>query len=294
MTPALRKRTLTMLAGAVALVATFAVGFRVARAAVPPDDSALVYSGVLEDNGALVEGQRAISVELFDDDVAGAVLCESGTQQVSLVRGRFQIAMPAACAAALRAPGDAFVEVVLDGDSLGRAPIAAVPFALAAGEAAAATPGSALEAAVDVATEAGVPSGAVLAFDLDACPPGWSELVPARGRTIVGTNPAGIPNGLSTRTRGQVFGAERHTLSTSEMPIHAHGGATTVPLLAGIGINAAFDYAGVGGARGVQFASVASPANFYFAHSHGIAPEGGSASHENMQPSLALLYCKRD
>ena len=39
------------------------------------------------------------------------------------------------------------------------------------------------------------PSGAVLPFDLAACPSGWSEFVPARGRAIIWVGPGG--DGLS-------------------------------------------------------------------------------------------------
>lgn len=41
-----------------------------------------------------------------------------------------------------------------------------------------------------------------------------------RGRSAIG---AGQGTGLSNRTRGQIGGAERHTLSLSEIPSHAHG-----------------------------------------------------------------------
>ena len=66
-----------------------------------------------------------------------------------------------------------------------------------------------------------VPSGAVMAFDLDVCPSGWSVLPSAQGRTVVGVN-ADTTNGLSVRTRGQSFGEENHTLVASEMPSHTH------------------------------------------------------------------------
>lgn len=271
----------------------FGVGF-VAHASLPPDDAALVYSGVLEDDGALVDGQRSLNVALFDDDVAGTSLCETGAQSVAFVRGRFKVGMPVACAVALRAPGDAFVEVTLDGESLGRAKISAVPFALAAGEASAATPGSVLEASVDVATASGVPSGAVMAFDLDACPPGWSEHLVARGRTVVGTNPDAV-NGLTARARAQQFGVERAGLSVAEMPSHNHGGFTGQPAVQGGGGSAGMDYSAIGaGPFGVQYLQVVNPVNSFNVHRHSIALQGNNLAHENMQPSLALLYCKRD
>jgi hypothetical protein len=63
----------------------------------------------------------------------------------------------------------------------------------------------------------GLPSGAVMAFDLAACPAGWSEYTAARGRFL-----RGIDNGASndpdgTRVPGSVqadaFQAHQHTYS---------------------------------------------------------------------------------
>jgi len=51
----------------------------------------------------------------------------------------------------------------------------------------------------------GLPSGAVMAFNLAACPSGWSELVAARGRYIVG-----LPNG------GTLAGTTGTELSNNE------------------------------------------------------------------------------
>lgn len=34
--------------------------------------------------------------------------------------------------------------------------------------------------------EGTVPAGAIMVFNLQACPPGWSEVVEARGRVIAG------------------------------------------------------------------------------------------------------------
>lgn len=42
-----------------------------------------------------------------------------------------------------------------------------------------------------------IPSGAVMFFDLTACPAGWSELVQARGRYLVALNPGGTLRGTA-------------------------------------------------------------------------------------------------
>ncbi|MDP3989422.1 MAG: hypothetical protein Q8P93_04270, partial [bacterium] len=73
----------------------------------------------------------------------------------------------------------------------------------------------------------GVPDGAVMNFDLEACPAGWSPYTKARGRYIVGT-PSGGANGVEVGnplTNGQ-------NVATGE---HGHGthSAWTAPNYAG-------------------------------------------------------------
>ncbi len=63
----------------------------------------------------------------------------------------------------------------------------------------------------EFATADVVPSGAIMLFDLAACPVGWSELPDAQGRAIVGM-PAG----------GNVKGTVGTALSDMEDRAHAH------------------------------------------------------------------------
>jgi len=74
------------------------------------------------------------------------------------------------------------------------------------------------------ATSTGVPSGAVMYFNLSTCPTGWTELTSARGRYLVGLPTSGTLAGtqgtqlsnLENRAVGQ------HTHSISD-PGHSHG-----------------------------------------------------------------------
>ena len=52
-------------------------------------------------------------------------------------------------------------------------------------------------------------------------------------------------------------------------------------------------YVAVGafGETGFQYTNVSGGSNPLTAHTHTIAAEGGSQAHNNVQPSLALLYC---
>jgi len=128
----------------------------------------------------------------------------------------------------------------------------------------------------------GVPPGAVMAFDLEQCPHGWSEHMPARGRTLIGVNPT-VENGLSPRALGESTGAEVHVLSEEQMPKHKH------TISAYDVVNADFDWADTGlvvegGKKTGQYAKG-------YGSTH--TSEKGGAPHNNMQPSLALLYCKK-
>lgn len=126
----------------------------------------------------------------------------------------------------------------------------------------------------------GTPAGAVIAFDRETCPPGWSAYAPAAGRTISGVN-LDTENGLAERQRGDKFGEESHTLTVAQLPAHHHD----VSIYSGVGPfeNGDDDLVAVGGS---------TVAAYY----------GGSATSEvgdgqaftNLQPSLALLYCTKD
>src|SRR5438874_12422691 len=162
---------------AAALAAGALVGFGVARAAIPADANALVYTGVPEKNGALVDDTLPIDVSVFDDATPGNLLCGPVSQPSATVsHGRFSAPLPSSCVNAIRGHATAFVEVKVGGVAVGaRTPIGAVPFAIEAGHADSAT------LADDAAT---LPAGAVMAFDLDACPPGWSPFAAAADHVV--------------------------------------------------------------------------------------------------------------
>lgn len=131
------------------------------------------------------------------------------------------------------------------------------------------------------AAAGGLPSGAVMAFLLANCPTGWSPLVNAVGRVIVGagTYPANadVPdasNATTTYGLGQLGGEMDHQLTIAEMPSHTHqyGYPTTDIHLA------------AGGWCCGAFSQVTGTTQ----------PTGGDQPHENRQPYIALLYCKKD
>ena len=128
-----------------------------------------------------------------------------------------------------------------------------------------------------------VPAGTVVAFDLSACPTGWSEFTAGRGRAIIGTNPT-AGGGISVRTLGQTGGEETHTLTINEIPAHDHPAATGSQFVQVI-------FSGGGGSiysLGANLGSWSLPV------SPTTGSTGGGQAHNNMPPFIALLYCQKD
>jgi hypothetical protein len=240
-----------------------------------PAASALSYAGTLEDaDGSPVSGTKELRVGLFDAVSGGTEQCTM-TQSVALTDGRFQLVLPEACTAATRAQAELWVEVAVDGEALGRTKLAAVPYAVEAGRASAATGALATQV---------VPAGAVMAFDLAACPSGWMPLPDAARRVVVGAG-AGLALGAKV-------GADSVVLSSGQMPVHSHGvddpgHRHVIPNTINYNIPPTF----AGGGQGIGQASVASEPS---TTGIGIQNAGGNQPFDNRQASLALLYCKKN
>ncbi|MBL4775616.1 MAG: hypothetical protein JKY87_06135, partial [Mariprofundus sp.] len=76
----------------------------------------------------------------------------------------------------------------------------------------------------------GVPAGAVMSFDLNACPTGWAEFTQARGRYMVGMTPGGTLRGVSgtalSDTENRAVGQHNHT-ATQVYHRHRYPGFST-------------------------------------------------------------------
>lgn len=171
-----------------------------------PAASALAADVVLTHQGRLLaadgtprDGATAVTIALWSH----ATSTDSGTYrryqeafpELGIDDGYYTVRLGAAGGldASLLA-GSVWVEVIVGGTPLvPRAPLSAVPVA----------------AQLASPPAPGVPTGAVMPFDLAACPSGWSEYLPARGRFVRGLDPTGVtdPDG-ATRTAGSLQGDE--------------------------------------------------------------------------------------
>ena len=141
-----------------------------------------------------------------------------------------------------------------------------------------------------------IPAGAVMAFDLSACPEGWTELVSARGRTIVGLNPADS----SFDTQGEIGGEKTHTLTIAEMPSHNHGlysGSSSWDTTWGLAHANPSNYV-LSLAVMYNYPSQYGSLDYYTTvTSTGqvlMEETGGNQPHNNLQPYIAFIYCKKN
>jgi hypothetical protein len=117
--------------------------------------------------------------------------------------------------------------------------------------------------------EGALPAGAVIAFNLTSCPAGWTELVSARGKVIVGLN----VSDSSFNALGKIGGEKTHILTISELPSHTHSEKGTVSDDYNIGI---MDFGG-------QVLGTVSTGS-----------TGGNVAHNNLQPYITLIYCQKN
>ena len=161
-----------------------------------------------------------------------------------------------------------------------------------------------------------IPTGAVVFFNLAACPAGWTEHTEARGRAVVGVPAGGTLNGtvnsalsdLQNRTHThQVFGT---TLATSAVASHNHiwskiqavGGDVQWQSFTSTG---AWDLIfvwgnGVGNEGSGIYPLAAQPSKTLYtskngAHSHGVTiPTVVSSPTSSGFPFIQLLACRKD
>jgi len=100
-----------------------------ARAGGLPTTNPLFYSGFLTDKtGKPLTGKKFIGVVLWDAATGGKQKCTTVPAAMTLVQGRFRLALNTTCVTVIQDNTELWVEVVVDGTSMGRTKIGAVPF----------------------------------------------------------------------------------------------------------------------------------------------------------------------
>jgi len=127
----------------VALGATAAVGWLAgrARAGGIPAANPMRFTGTVSEQGVPVNGQRDITINLFDDATAGTLLCSTVSAQTAVVQGRFSVPLIDTCTKFIQGDNltttlnrpDSWVEVQVGAVSFGRQKVGAVPYAVTAG-----------------------------------------------------------------------------------------------------------------------------------------------------------------
>lgn len=145
-----RSKAPLLVALMVATAGTVGYGVRAARADGVADTGTLTYTGTLEDTaGKPISGTKSIGVTVWDAPTAGTKVCGASPSNIDVLNGRFDVTLPDACATAAQTNPKLWIEVTVAGESLGRARMGAVPYAIEAGRASEASGGlkTSLEAA---------------------------------------------------------------------------------------------------------------------------------------------------
>lgn len=148
-----------------------AIGYNQTRARADgiPAMRPLTYAGTLEEGGAPVNGTRNLRLTVWDDATSTESVrtrCITSAPGTMITSGRFQVVLDAACAGVVRSTPDLWLEIEVNGGSLGRTKFSAVPFAIEANRANELTP---------AASNALLPTGSIVAFGgrTDRVPSGW-------------------------------------------------------------------------------------------------------------------------
>lgn len=124
------------------------LGINGVRAAGAPSSRALSYSGYLAlPDGSPVNGPKYIALSIHDSEGSATKLCEVPSASTNVSNGHFQFLLPDECSAAVKTNPNLFVQIQVDGATIARTKLGAVPYALEASRASEATHAAAADSA---------------------------------------------------------------------------------------------------------------------------------------------------
>lgn len=126
-----RTLRLSLLIGAFGLVG---VGYGIrAYATGAPTTNTLTYAGTLLSGGAPVTGSHTVNVTVLNAADGGTSECSTGATAVTVAsNGAFTIPLPTGCTTPIENTPQLWVDVNVDGQDTGTAPISSVPYAITA------------------------------------------------------------------------------------------------------------------------------------------------------------------
>jgi len=98
-----------------------------------PQDRAMIYTGFLEDGGIPVDGMRNIALSIWKDPTSQETedqLCVTLADNHPITDGHFRVELGNACTSSIRTHTNTWLEIRVDGASLGRSRLGAVPYAV--------------------------------------------------------------------------------------------------------------------------------------------------------------------
>jgi hypothetical protein len=135
----MKKRNVLIAAGLTAIGALAGAGLKALADGISSPNP-LYYAGTLSEGGALVNGTRSITVNLWSDGTtSGSPLCTTVAPTADVINGRFRISLAGSCKTVVNQNASVWVEVIDGATSLGRSPVGAVPYAVEADHAVNAT-----------------------------------------------------------------------------------------------------------------------------------------------------------
>lgn len=165
-----RRKIMISISAAATLAIAIGYQARGARASGIPTANTLAYTGTLLNGGQPDNGQHFIQLNLWVTGASSPACTTPASGKTQLSDGRFTIPLDASCVPVVHQNPNVQVEVVIDGGSMGKTPLSAVPYAVEADTASNFAPGSAISNLVPPGTVvpyAGVVGGSVTP------PSGW-------------------------------------------------------------------------------------------------------------------------
>lgn len=147
------------------------------KAAGVPAKGALTYSGFLtQSDGTPINGSKPVALFGYTAQTATDPVCQVLSTPVTFTAGWFKILLPETCVAAVHASTELWIDVQVEGMSVGRTRVGAVPYSLEAASAVQATTAASATVAANATLFAGNAPSAFQRPLKNSCASGMTSL----------------------------------------------------------------------------------------------------------------------